>query len=70
VSGVTRRRVSEANVACSICPGRYLANDTVWIAIARILAVFTISKAKDANGNVIEPEIAYVTTITRYVSIG
>jgi hypothetical protein len=68
VSGVSLGCISEDNIACSICPGRYLANDTVWIAIARILAVFTISKAKDANGNVIEPEMAYVTAITRCVS--
>ncbi|KAK7049443.1 hypothetical protein VNI00_006049 [Paramarasmius palmivorus] len=37
-----------------ICPGRYFAADAIWIAIACILAVFDISKAKDEAGNDIE----------------
>ncbi|KAF8994703.1 cytochrome P450 [Cyathus striatus] len=38
-----------------VCPGRYLAFSTVWIALASILAVYDISKPIDENGNVIEP---------------
>ncbi|KAJ7828242.1 cytochrome P450 [Mycena olivaceomarginata] len=30
---------------CQICPGRYLANSSLWIAIVSILATFEISKA-------------------------
>jgi len=37
-----------------ICPGRYLAEATVWISIARILAAFIISKAVDEKGQLIE----------------
>ncbi|THH06077.1 hypothetical protein EW146_g9722 [Bondarzewia mesenterica] len=33
-----------------ICPGRHLADSTLWISVASILAVFTIEKAKDENG--------------------
>ncbi|KAI0092639.1 cytochrome P450 [Irpex rosettiformis] len=49
-----------------ICPGRHLAEATIWLAIARILAVFTISKAKDANGNTIDPDIKWDTGLVRH----
>ena len=42
-----------------ICPGRYLAYESIWTAVACILAVFDISKAKDSSGNVITPEEDY-----------
>lgn len=38
-----------------ICPGRYLAINSVWIVIASILSVFSITKAVDDNGNEITP---------------
>ena len=50
-----------------MCPGRFLADQTVWLAVARILAVFDISQAKDARGHLIDPEIKFVTGIARYV---
>ena len=34
--------------------------------MARILAVFNIVKAKDTAGNVIEPELKFVTGVSRY----
>ncbi|KAJ6483827.1 cytochrome P450 [Mycena vitilis] len=37
-----------------ICPGRYTADASVWVAIVSILASFDISKAKDAAGKEIE----------------
>ncbi|KAI9162740.1 Cytochrome P450 monooxygenase CLM2 [Paramyrothecium foliicola] len=40
-----------------ICPGRYLAVESLFITISRILAAFDISKAVDDNGKVIEPEL-------------
>ena len=49
----------------SICPGRYFADNMVWLAIARTLAVFNIAKTKDADGNFIEHEVKFVTGITR-----
>lgn len=33
-----------------ICPGRYVALNSSWLAISRMLAVFNISPAKDENG--------------------
>lgn len=37
-----------------ICPGRFLAKATTWLAIANLLATFNIEKALDTNGNPIE----------------
>ena len=33
-----------------ICPGRLLAKDNVWLAIASVLSMFNIAPAKDENG--------------------
>lgn len=50
-----------------MCPGRFLADRTVWLAAARMLAVFDISRTKDAEGRLIDPEIKFATGIARYV---
>jgi cytochrome P450 len=42
-----------------ICPGRYVADNALFITIAQTLAVFDISKATDGNGNTIEPEVKF-----------
>lgn len=44
-----------------ICPGRFLALSSMWIAIASILTTFNISKAKNENGNDIEPVVCYTS---------
>lgn len=38
-----------------ICPGRHWADNTVFIAVASILATFNIERAKDADGAHIPP---------------
>jgi len=47
-----------------ICPGRYLAKASVWVAMACILAEFKIEKAKDAEGRPVEPNPEWVHGIT------
>ncbi|KAI0348407.1 cytochrome P450 [Trametopsis cervina] len=42
-----------------ICPGRYMAYDSIWITVASLLAVFNFTKAKDAKGNEITPSGEY-----------
>ncbi|KAJ7512087.1 cytochrome P450 [Mycena galericulata] len=42
------------------CAGRSMADASIWIAIASILAVFRISKAKDSVGNTIEVPDEYI----------
>jgi len=40
-----------------ICPGRYMAQHSIFIAVANILTVFDISLAKDEYGNEISVEV-------------
>lgn len=40
-----------------ICPGRRLADSTLFLAVSKVLATFDISKARDAEGREVEPEI-------------
>ncbi|KAJ8583488.1 cytochrome P450 [Rhizopogon salebrosus TDB-379] len=37
-----------------VCPGRHLAEASLWSAVASLLAIFKFSKAKDEGGNEIE----------------
>ncbi|KIM81633.1 hypothetical protein PILCRDRAFT_821401 [Piloderma croceum F 1598] len=42
-----------------ICPGRWLAHDSIWIAVAAILSVYNISAAVDDKGLPILPSVEY-----------
>ncbi|EIM81916.1 cytochrome P450 [Stereum hirsutum FP-91666 SS1] len=42
-----------------ICPGMFLAENSIFTSIASLLYVFDILKAKDDNGTEIEPEVDY-----------
>jgi len=44
---------------CRICPGLFLADNSIFIAIATMLYVFNISKAKDQDGVEITPAVEY-----------
>ncbi|KAF8844010.1 cytochrome P450 [Paxillus ammoniavirescens] len=46
-----------------LCPGRWLAMDSVWIAIASILSVYTIEKAVSDNGEEITPSVEYTSSL-------
>ncbi|KAJ8074884.1 hypothetical protein PM082_019211 [Marasmius tenuissimus] len=43
-----------------ICPGRYLALNTLYLTITYVLSTFTITKAVDEKGNEITPEVDYM----------
>lgn len=42
-----------------VCVGQYLADAALYLAISSLLATFSVSKAKDANGKEIIPEVSY-----------
>jgi len=42
-----------------ICPGLFLADNSIFLAIATMLYVFNISKAKDLHGAEITPAVEY-----------
>lgn len=53
-------RVRDPDVAAfgmgrRICPGRFMAYESLWMAMATVLAAFDISKAKDADGKDVTP---------------
>jgi hypothetical protein len=50
------------------CPGMHLVESSVWLLVASLLATLKISKAVDAHGNVVEPEVKYENPIFRYVA--
>ncbi|KAI1788998.1 cytochrome P450 [Ganoderma leucocontextum] len=39
------------------CPGIFFAEASIFAAIAETLAIYNVSKATDANGNIIEPRV-------------
>ena len=46
-----------------VCPGRYLADASLWISFACMLALFNFEKRKDALGNVIDFEPKFTPTL-------
>ncbi|KAK0201237.1 cytochrome P450 [Desarmillaria ectypa] len=50
-----------------ICPGRFLAENGMWIAIAFILTTCRITKAKDEDGEEIIPVVDFSNGVVKYV---
>ncbi|GJE96580.1 cytochrome P450 [Phanerochaete sordida] len=48
------------------CPGRYLAMDSLWIAMAYLLQCYNIKAPIDQYGNPIEPDGKYTTGLLSY----
>ena len=46
-----------------ICPGRWMALDSIWLAIASILCVYDIQKVLDENGKPVVPQAAYTSAL-------
>lgn len=44
---------------CRICPGLYLADNSIFLAVATMLAVINITKARDEQGKEIIPDVDY-----------
>jgi cytochrome P450 len=49
-----------------ICPGRVLADSTIYMTFAQALAVLDIQKAVDGKGHTLEPEHAFGSGIIAY----
>ena len=50
-----------------ICPGRYMAYESLWISIISILATYDIQTTRDGNGQEIIPSEAYCDGFVRCV---
>lgn len=54
-----------------MCPGLHIATAELFLAAASILATFELSKAKDEEGNVIEPSLGVSAGVALlYVHLG
>ncbi|KAJ7283163.1 cytochrome P450 [Mycena rebaudengoi] len=42
-----------------VCPGRHMAQSTLWITVVSLLAVFNITKAIGEDGKILEPSYEY-----------
>jgi len=49
-----------------ICPGRYFADASIFLAITTILALYNVKKAVGPDGNEITPEVGMVSGITSH----
>ncbi|KAI0669083.1 cytochrome P450 [Trametes maxima] len=49
-----------------VCPGQALADNSLWLAIANIVALFDIGKARDATGKEIIPPLEFVSAFTNF----
>ncbi|THU98263.1 cytochrome P450 [Dendrothele bispora CBS 962.96] len=49
-----------------ICPGRYLALNTIYITMCYLLTTFNITKAIDDEGNEIEPHVQFAEGISSH----
>lgn len=48
-----------------ICPGRILADASIWLAVANILATLNIHKARTLTGAEITPEVKFASGSVR-----
>jgi hypothetical protein len=48
------------------CVGKQLAETSIWMAVATVLAAFNIKKATDENGEEITPSSEFISGVTRY----
>jgi hypothetical protein len=47
--------------------GRFLADNSVWIMVATMLATLNFCKKRDQDGNPIEPRVSFTNGGTWYV---
>ena len=46
-----------------ICPGKELADASIFMTLAMVLSVFNIEKAKDSTGKILEPVAEYTSGV-------
>lgn len=53
----SRLRNTHTPWAFRICVGRFLADNSVWVMVATVLATLSFQKATDDRGNFVEPKV-------------
>ncbi len=49
-----------------VCPGKHFALESLWLSIARMLAVYEIGEPTDLDGRPVGPEREFTTGLLRY----
>ena len=49
-----------------VCPGKHLAEASLWIVVANVLALFDIEPIKDKQGRELVPEARFTTALTSH----
>ncbi|CAL1709588.1 unnamed protein product [Somion occarium] len=49
-----------------ICPGRYLAEASLWIVATHLLTTFNVTRARDAQGREIVPPVEFTSALTTH----
>ncbi|CAG9987134.1 unnamed protein product [Clonostachys byssicola] len=49
-----------------VCPGRHLADSTLFLTIAQLLAAFKVEKATDKDGNPIDPPVESISGLINH----
>jgi hypothetical protein len=57
------------SVYISVCPGKDVAENTVWVALTSIFYAFKVTPARDENGTEIPIDLEYKENSVRYVTI-
>ncbi|KAH9978335.1 hypothetical protein BJV74DRAFT_780814 [Russula compacta] len=58
-------RTSLTGASPRICPGRYLAHQSLWMAITTMLLTLDISKLVGPDGKEIVPKVEFTTGLTQ-----
>ena len=64
---IISRKLIENLICVSVCPGRFFAEQGLWLTMASILAAFDIKPSIDDAGRECMPQIAFTTGTGRYV---
>jgi len=59
LAGINELPHAAFGFARRLCPGRWLAYDSIWIAVVSVLSVYSISAATDDKGLPIQPSVEY-----------
>ena len=62
-------RPRSSHLTRRICIGRFLADNSVWIMVATMLATLEFHKKIDRDGNIIEPRVIFTNGGTWYVTL-
>ncbi|KAJ7251339.1 cytochrome P450 [Mycena rebaudengoi] len=67
LNGQLNPEVRDPSAVFGVCPGRHMAQSTLWITVASLLAVFNIAKAVGDDGELLEPSYEYHSAMILYL---